>query len=150
MADPVFCAVSEHYTIVARDLLNSLLDLMTVSRAACGGDVDKFLILLAIAVRASEHPSFRDLSSADLAEGRFAVLPSQGINVRSISASLRIPPETARRKVTELIEAGWIVRHRRSLMFTGQGARETEPMRIAIQRLAVRNFSTVRGVAEAG
>lgn len=150
MPESVFCAVSENYTAVARDLLNSLLDLMTVSRASCGGDVDKFLILLAIAVRASEHPSFRDLTTDDLAEGRFAVLPSLGINVRSISASLRIPPETARRKVSELIDAGWIVRQRRSLMFTGKGARETEPMRIAIARLAVRNFSTVRGVAGEG
>jgi DNA-binding MarR family transcriptional regulator len=135
--------MTEHYPAIASRLLGPLLRLLTLAREACGGDAEKYLILLVVGMRTTEHPRFKALSQAELLNGEIPVLPSLGTNVRSIAESVSIPRETVRRKVAELIEAGWIVRRGDRLCVTSRGYAEMTPVREAVQALAIADFQVV-------
>jgi hypothetical protein len=135
--------VAGNYPVIAHSLLRPLLDLFSVSRQACGGDMDKFLIMLVVAIRTTEHKLFATYSHAQLLSGEIPVLPSLGTNVRSVADSVGAPKETVRRKVGELVEAGWIARKDNELYFTALAYRQLGGARVAIEHLAVRNFETV-------
>jgi hypothetical protein len=141
--------VAAHYPAVATDLLKPLLQLLSVSRDTCGGDVDKFLIMLVLALRTTEHPIFPSLSQEHLLSGERAVFPGLSTNVRSIAASLGLPRETVRRKVSDLIETGWIWREGTALYFTAKANQQLVPVREAIEALAVRNFEVIAGLLAA-
>ncbi|RAK60786.1 hypothetical protein DJ021_13705 [Phenylobacterium hankyongense] len=143
MVSMVLGLVAERYPCIAKDLLKPLLELLTVSRQVCGGDIDKFLILLVVGVRTAEHPVFASLSASQLARGDIPVLPSLGTNARSIADSMGIPKETIRRKVGELIEAGWLVRRDNDLLLTGHAFEQLSPVREAVEMLAASNWGTV-------
>jgi hypothetical protein len=130
------------YPAVAADLLIPLLDLVQISRRACVGDLDKFLVLLVVAVRTAQHPQFMSMTSQQLDESEFDVLPNLGINARSIAESAEIPKETVRRKVAELIEAGWLVRRGNDLHLTAHGRVALKPVREQVVAQAARNFGT--------
>ena len=135
--------VEWHYPAIAHSLLRPLLDLFSVSREACGGDIDKFMIMLVVAVRTTEHRTFATYSQAQLLSGEIPVFPSLGTNVRSVADSIRAPKGTVRRKVGELVEAGWIARQRNELRFTSLAYQRLAGARVAIEHLAVRNFEVV-------
>ena len=46
---------------VASELLRPLLNVLSAAREICGGDMDKYLILLALSMRMSQHPDFKIL-----------------------------------------------------------------------------------------
>ncbi len=71
------------------------------------------------------------------------MLPSLGANVRSVAESVGVPKETVRRKVGEMIETGWIVRQGNELRLTALAYQQLIEVRVAIERLAVRNFEVV-------
>lgn len=142
--------VHRNYPGVAKDLLNPLLEMMRLSREHCDGDMDKFLILMVVGVRTLEHPEFAGLSPDELAEGEAAAFPSLGTNVRSVAASIGIPKETVRRKVGELIAAGWFERRGGSLRYTLHAYRQLAPVRESLQQMAVRYFEVVDVLARAG
>lgn len=135
--------VADSYPQLAHSLLRPLLDLLSVSRQACGGDVDKFLIMLVVAVRTTEHRLFATFTQEQLLSGEIAVFPSLGTNVRSVAESTGVPKETIRRKVSDLIEAGWIVRNGNDLYFTAFAYQQLAGVRIAIEQLAVRDFEAI-------
>ena len=135
--------VADHYPTIARSLLRPLLHLLSTSREACGGDVDKFLIMLVIAIRTTEHERFATYSQAQLLSGEIPIFPTLGTNVRSVAESTGTPKETVRRKVGELIEAGWISRQGNELRFTVLAYQELAGVRVAIEELAVSNFQVV-------
>ncbi|MDB5448154.1 MAG: hypothetical protein JWQ97_3471 [Phenylobacterium sp.] len=135
--------IAQNYPSIATDLLNPLLDVLGRSREACGGDVDKFLVLLVIAIRSAQHPGFKKLSYEQLLSGEIPVFPSLCTNVRSIAASLGMPKESVRRKVCELMSSGWVVRRGRDLFFTCEAHRQLAPVHESIERLALRNFDVV-------
>lgn len=139
--------VANNYPAISLSLLRPLLRLFSISREACGGDNDKFLIMLVIAVRTTEHELFATYTQAELLSGDIPVFPTLGTNVRSIAESTGTPKETVRRKVGELIEAGWISRHRHELRFTALAYREVADVRVAIEDLAVSNFQVVADLA---
>lgn len=141
--DALLRLVATQYPKAALRLLRPLLDLLCVAREACGGDFDKFLIMLVVAVRTTEHPLFATYVQEELLDGTIPVFPSLGTNVRSVADSLGLPKETVRRKVGELIDAGWIVRQDHELRFTDRAYRELADARVGIERLAVRNFEAV-------
>lgn len=138
--------LTELYPTIATELLKPLIQLLTVARDVCGGDVDKFLIILVVAVRTTEHPAFKTFSQADLLAGKVPVMPSLGTNMRSVAASVGIPKETARRKLADIYDAGWLVRDGRDIRFTAKGYRELAPVREAIEALALRNADTIEGL----
>lgn len=135
--------VADNYPQVARSLLRPLLHLLSVSRQACGGDVDKFLIMLVIAIRTTEHQCFATYSQAQLLSGEVPVFPTLGTNVQSVAESTGSPKETVRRKVSELVKAGWISREGNELRFTVLAYQELVGVRVAIEELAVSNFEVV-------
>ena len=135
--------VADNYPRIARSLLRPLLHLLSTSREACGGDVDKFLIMLVIAIRTTEHEHFATYSQAQLLSGEIPIFPTLGTNVRSVAESTGTPKETVRRKVGELVEAGWISRQGNELRFTVVAYQELAGVRVAIEELAVSNFQVV-------
>jgi hypothetical protein len=139
--------VEDSYPVIAKDLLNPLLELLLLSRDYCGGDVDKFLVLLVVGIRTTEHKAFAGYSQAELLSGDIAVFPGLGTNVRSIAASTGIPKETVRRKVAELVEAGWFAREGHNLYFTARAYQVLAPVREAVERLAVHYHDVVAGLA---
>jgi hypothetical protein len=135
--------VADNYPVIAHGLLRPLLDVFSVSRGACGGDIDKFLIMLVVAIRTTEHKLFATYSQAQLLSGEIPVFPSLGTNVRSVADSIGAAKETIRRKVGELVEAGWIARQGNELRFTTLAYQQLAGVRVAIEHLAVRNFDVV-------
>jgi hypothetical protein len=122
---------------VASDLLRPLLNVFSAAREVCDGDVDKFVILLVIGMRTTEHPEFKRLTDAQIKAGDPPVLPSLGTNTRSIAASVGIPKETARRKLAELVDSGWLAREHWDFRLTAQGYAALEPVRTRIQAMAL-------------
>lgn len=141
--DALLRLVAAHYPKAALRLLRPLLELLRVAREACGGDFDRFLIMMVVAIRTTEHPLFATYAQEELLSGAVPVFPSLGTNVRSVADSLGLPKETVRRKVGELVAAGWIVRQAHELRFTHRAYRELAGARVGIERLAVRNFEVV-------
>lgn len=141
--DLVRTLIAENYPQLANDLLGPLLELLSLSRMACGGDADKFLIMLVVARRTTEHELFATFQQDELLSGRIPIFPSLGTNISSVADSLGAPKETIRRKVADLVEAGWIVRQGHELRFTAIAYQELAHVRIAIERMAARNFETV-------
>ena len=139
--------VAENYPAIARSLLQPLLHLFSISRQACGGDADKFLIMLVIAIRTTEHELFATYSQAQLLSGELPVFPTLGTNVRSIAESTGAPRETVRRKVRELVDAGWVSRLGNELRFTALAYQQLAEVRVAIEHLAVQNFQVVADLA---
>jgi len=127
----------ENYPKVASDMLRPLLNVFTAAREVCDGDIDKFVILLVLGMRMSEHPEFKRLSHAQIMAGEPAVLPSLGTNTRSIAASVGIPKETARRKLADLVESGWLVRQHWDFRLTAKGYAALEPARARIRAMAL-------------
>ncbi|MGC1304180.1 MAG: hypothetical protein WA840_17575 [Caulobacteraceae bacterium] len=144
--DEVRAAVAANYPKIAHDLLRPLLDLLSIAREACGGDVDKFLIMLVVAVRTTEHKAFATYTQEELLSGELPVFPGLGTNVRSIAESARVPRETIRRKVGELVEAGWIDRQGHELRFTSLAYQQLAIVRVGIEQLAARDFEVVRSL----
>ena len=149
MSKSLLDLTSESYPAIARDLLRPLLELSSLAREQCGGDFDKFLILLAVAMRTVEHPEFRAASQAQLLSGEMPVFPGLGTNVRSIADSLSIPKETVRRKVSEMVDAGWLARIDNDLFFTARAYCALSSVREAIERQAVLNHRTLEALRQA-
>lgn len=141
--------MADNYPAIADDLLRPLLDLCSRSRAACGGDIDKFLILLVVAMRTTSHPDFARRSQEELLSGEIPVFPGLGTNVRSVADSLAMPKETVRRKVAELVETGWLAREDKELYFTAQAYADLVPVREAIEFQAVRCHEIVQALIDA-
>jgi hypothetical protein len=126
---------------VAYDLAEPFLRVLMVAHATCGGDLEKAMIMMAITLRSSRHPAFRELGDDDVEDRD--VLPGFGTNMRSIADSLGVAKETVRRKVQQLIEAGWVVRQGRHLCYSADGYRAVEGVRRAIIEMYARGFRVV-------
>ena len=137
-----------NYASVAKDLIAPMVDLLGVARSAFGGDLDKLLIVLVVALRTAEDPKARDLNFDDVLSGELDVYPSLLTNVRSISDSTGVPRETVRRKVAELVAAGWIARDGDALSYTPQASRAVGPVRDALIDATVKLHGTVASLLE--
>lgn len=141
--------VAENYPSIVGGLLGPLLDLLSRSRGACGGDMDKFLIMMAVAIRTTTHKDFARYTQAQLLSGEVPVLPSLGINIQSIADSIGAPKETVRRKVGELVDAGWIVRERNELYYTGRAYQALADVGVSLEVMAARHYEIVAALVEA-
>jgi hypothetical protein len=128
--------LQENYPGVANGLLRPLIHVFSAAREVCDGDLDKFLMLLVIAMRTTEHPEFKRLTHSQIMTGEPVVLPSLGANIRSVAASLGIPKETARRKLADLVDAGWLARVHWDIRLTAVGYAALHPVRARIQAMA--------------
>lgn len=145
---PIEILVADNYPRLATDLLAPILDLLRLSREHCGGDVDKFLVMLEVALRTSPHPDFAACTPDQLISGDIPIFPGLGSNARSIADSLGMPRETVRRKVGELIASGWLVRRRARLYFTAAAYQALAPVRVQIERLAIQHYDVVAALVD--
>jgi hypothetical protein len=136
------------WPVIAKDVLGSTLECLSAARSEGGGDVDLYLIMLAVALRTVEHQDFQSLSYEDLAAGLGAELPSLTTNVRSIADSLGMPRETARRKVATLIEMGWIDNVGHSLRVAQQHGPRATAMRELLLKAVLRQYLAVGSALE--
>ncbi|HEY3949241.1 helix-turn-helix domain-containing protein [Phenylobacterium sp.] len=123
---------------LADELVSPTLQLLQALRAACGGDLELNIILLAIAERTIAHPGFRDMSMDERMQPHEQPFPTRGVNIRSIADSTGIPRETVRRKVANLERRGWITRTPDSLHLTPTAYRALTPAREELMSLALK------------
>ena len=102
------------------------------------------LIMITITLRSSCHPDFRSLDPADTGTGH--LMPGYGTNGRSLAESTGIPRESVRRKVKQLIAAGWVARHGAHLRYTVRGYHAVAPAREAMLRLYVRGVQVIEAL----
>jgi len=135
-------------TAIAADLVEPLTNFLSIARSLVQHDAEKMLLMLVIIVRTNLHPEYRRLDPADIRAGRVRRLPSLGVNLRSLAESTGIPKETVRRKVQDLIDAGWVERSGSHLLFTPKAYKAAEPARAALLRMAARTYEVVGQVIE--
>jgi hypothetical protein len=142
MDEKLLASVTENYGRVSADLLAPLLDFLSTASEVSEGDVEKLMIMIVVGLRSLAHPVFKHRRMRDVAVDG-GLIPTLGINSRSISESLPIARESVRGKVMALIEAGWLRREAGHLHLTATGLSALTPVREKIQRLAVANYETV-------
>jgi hypothetical protein len=123
---------------ITDELVPPFLDILQKLREVCRGDLEKNIILLAIAERTVRHPEFRKTTDAQRLDGSLPAFPNTGVNALSIAESSGIPRETVRRKIADLRAAGWICRKGRNLHYTPAGYQALTSAREALEQLAVR------------
>jgi hypothetical protein len=121
---------------LSKSLLMPLLRLFSGSREICGGDADKLFILLSVAARSAEHPAFASFCAEALEQAEAPRPPGLPFNMRSIAESMGIPRETARRKIFQLVQEGWLVRDGASIQMTMKGYARLAPVRQSVKNLA--------------
>lgn len=132
-----------NYASVSKELLAPLLSLLREAEQEFG-DLDKFHILLAVALRTAEHPQAATLSLEAIESGAVVDLPSLHTNVHSIALSTGLPEETVRRKVNALVQCGFIKKYDHSLCYTAKAMRKLVRIRREILKLSSINYRTVR------
>lgn len=139
MTDPdIREVVARHYPKIATELLTPLVRLLSTSRADLNGDLDRFLIIASIGLRTTSDPEFRRLTHEQLTSGDIGTVPGLGANIRSVADSLGLPRETARRKVRDLLESGWLVRRDNRLYLTSHALQRLVPAREQLVDFAAR------------
>jgi hypothetical protein len=136
-----------NYPLVAKDLLGPMLDVLVTAHATFDGDIEKLILLLAVALRTAEHSQAADIDMDAVLNGAVASIPSLTTNMRSVSDSTGIPKETARRKIRGLIDDGWILRQGNDLSLTPHGSQQLTPVRDALLKLAERYDQAIGSLA---
>ncbi|MGA0605793.1 hypothetical protein ACO2Q0_07310 [Phenylobacterium sp. VNQ135] len=126
------------------DLVGPMLRFLEIHLRILKGDLHKHVILLAIAERSVAHPAHRAQSEAERTSDETPPFPTRGVNVRSIAETSGIPRETVRRKVVQLVEAGWVVAGEETLQLTPKAYRDLEPARLALESLARRFHAVIQ------
>lgn len=130
------------YPRVARELIAPLLGLIDEAERTFDGDLEKFHILLAVALRSADHPQIARAAER-LQGGEVVELPSLWTNVHSISLSIGVPEETVRRKVGALVRRGWLERRDHSVRYTTKASQELGAVREQLLKLVAANHQTV-------
>lgn len=89
------------------------------------GDLDRLLLLAVIGDRTLVARKVRKSRSyAEFLQGEFADFKPNAINYQSISEFTGMPRESVRRKVTELMDLGWVRRNEEGFLVATQKASE--------------------------
>lgn len=150
MSSSTVQALREHYFEFADDLIGGLVDCLVAGRELFEGDIDLWLVGLAVATRSTEAREMRKLALDDVLAGRVERLPSHLTNVASLSASLGLPRETTRRKVNRLLELGLIERRGDGLALTPEAAIRFTPLREQLLETLVRFRDIVDDIERRG
>jgi len=117
-------ALKAHYSTAIQPLVSDIVEFLSAARADLGGDLDRLLVLLVIALQTASSPEFRSLP-ADVARTGDDLDEFEGrpTNISSVADFTGIPRETVRRKVAELLDAGFIHRHGNDLKMSPEAPR---------------------------
>ncbi|MBY0226001.1 MAG: hypothetical protein K2Q28_09370 [Hyphomicrobium sp.] len=150
MNDAAAQTIRENFGKVWPAHVSSLIEFLIKARSAFGGDLDLFLVLAVIgdrtfaAGRVSPSMTFDDFMSEERANTE-----PFSVNAYSISQFSRIPRETVRRKVQELVNIGWVQRNGDgSLQATRKAAVDLLPLTEASVTYLARMSSLFRDAAD--
>ena len=147
MGEDLHNLAAANYPRIAAELIGPLLDFVRTSREVCRGDLDKAIVMMAIGLRTTRHRDFAMSSPAELDSGQLAVLPGFGSFAQAIALSLGMPKETVRRKVSDMVSAGWLVRRERRLYVTGKAYQDFAASRAQLLRLATTYHQIISEIA---
>jgi hypothetical protein len=91
--------------------VEGFLKLMVELRRVFGNDLDKVIILSTIGRRMIRDSSLPQVSHADARSRPFPQRAGADINIDALSRASGIPRESVRRKVNELVAAGFVARN---------------------------------------
>lgn len=118
------------------------LRLMTVLRRYFGNDMDKIMIMAAIGQQQLRDPALPQRAYAPASVGPLLGNPARYTNVDRIAAATGIPRESVRRKVNELIAAGWVERvGKRALAVHPRAAADMQPATSTVFDILDRMFA---------
>ncbi len=103
-------AIRRNYSRLNVIWTEGLIESLTNLRAAFGNDMDKIVVLAVIGQSAQRLVGPGRSFETSLDGARFSLPTNAATNVYSIAQSTGIPRESVRRKVAELVEAGWVER----------------------------------------
>ncbi|HYF21788.1 MAG TPA: hypothetical protein VD929_00175 [Caulobacteraceae bacterium] len=122
--DEAEAALRAHYSTAIQPLVSDMVEFLSMARADLGGDLDRLLVLLVIALQTASSPEFRSLPAEVARTGDdLDVFEGRPTNISSVADFTGIPRETVRRKVTELLEAGFIHRTGNDLKMSPEAPR---------------------------
>jgi hypothetical protein len=128
------------------------LRLMKALRAHFGNDLDKVMITAAIGQQQLRDPALPRRAYPPDPEGKLVGDPARFTNVDRLAAATGIPRESVRRKVNELIAAGWVERvGTRGLAVCPRAAVEMQPATQTVFDVLDRMFAEfAMGLVERG
>jgi hypothetical protein len=129
--------------------------LQRVYRLMCepfDGDFDLAIIAAAVAISGIESsmrdPAFRErFSDLDTIVGIFR---QRGVNALSMAESTGVPRETARRKIKQLVEMGFLVRRSHGDYVLKPGVVQASPYREMLEKLAAETVRFMNHCVENG
>ena len=80
----------ERYPRLAKDLLAPLIEVLGAGRAACGGDLDKLLIVLVVGMRTAEHKEVGELSLSLIEAHPLSNVASVSGNGRGVASGVLV------------------------------------------------------------
>lgn len=137
--------IRRHFSELWPPILAPWTQYLVSCRAAFGGDLDKMIILAAIATMSLAYAGGASASYDDLKSGRKKIIP-RPMNTLSLAEWTGIPRETVRRKVEDLVAMGWVVRSENNLAVSQRAATDLE----RISAMAFELVVHIHGVVAAG
>ncbi len=125
--------------------VGSLTAFLIECRAAFDGDLDMMLVLAVIGDRTFSQRHADPNLDFDGFQRAEVMTPTEDINIRSIAEFSSIPRETVRRKVTQLVEKGWVERNADGFLRATQKAKQDlEPLTQTSIRYIARMMNVLR------
>lgn len=115
----------KHYSELWPPILEPWTRYLIACRKAFAGDLDKLVILAAIATMSLADAPAVLASYDELKSGEKRIEPRH-TNFFSLAEFTQIPRETVRRKTEELIDKGWVVRTEKGLSVSRSASSELE------------------------
>ena len=137
--------IRNHYSELWPPILKPWTQYLISCRTAFDGDLDKLVLLAAIATMSLADARHTDASYDELKSGEKRIEP-QHTNFLSLSEFTNIPRETVRRKTEDLIAKGWVVRSEKGLFVSRSASSELE----VISSMAFDLIMHIHGVVSKG
>lgn len=102
--------------------MEGFLTLLVELRHVFGNDMDKVMILSAIGQQFLTDSSLRPFTRADAEQAELAASPRRTTNIDALARATGIPRESVRRKVNELVTAGFVERPAKGGLHIARGA----------------------------
>ena len=117
--------IRDHYSELWPPILEPWTRYLIACRSEFDGDLDKLVLLAAIATMSLAEARSTAASYDELKSGKKRIEPRH-TNFFSLAEFTRIPRETVRRKIEELISKGWVVRSEKGLSISRSAPSELE------------------------
>lgn len=144
MKDPV----AEKFGMVWPIHVSNLVKFLISARKAFDDDIDMFLVLAVIGDRTfSSRKADPNQTYESWRKENPPFVSTEDINLRSIADFSGIPRETVRRRLSKLLEKGWVERNEDGmLMATGKARDDLEPLTEAAMQYLREMFKLLKSI----